>query len=137
MTASASRPKADMNVVISDVLKYGVMISAVLIGLGVAILFLHTPQALPSTTGQLLANDYGKPTLDLSQLLGGVAGANPIFIIQLGLIVLLATPVARVAASVLMFAAEKDRLYVAITLFVLVVLLFGLFVVGPIEAAAA
>ena len=45
--------------------------SAVLIGLGVAILFLNTPQAFPSTTGQLLADDYGKPTLDLTQLLGG------------------------------------------------------------------
>ena len=58
------------------------------------------------------------------------------YIIELGLIVLLATPVARVAASVLMYALQKDKMYVAITLFVLIVLLFGLFVVGPIEAAA-
>lgn len=136
MTASGVRPKADMNAVISDVLKYGVIISTVLVGLGVAILFLHAPGAFPSTTEQLVSSNYGKPTLDLSQLFGGLAAGDPIFIIQFGLIVLLATPVVRVAASVLMFAAEKDRLYVAITLFVLIALLFGLFVVGPIEAAA-
>ena len=35
-----------------------------------------------------------------------------------------------------MYAMEKDKMYVAITLFVLIVLLFGLFVIGPIEAAA-
>jgi len=125
-----------MNVVISDVLKYGVLASAILIGLGVVILFLNTPQSFPSSTSALLATNYGKPTLDLSQLLNGVASANPIYIIELGLIVLLATPVARVAVSVLLFAAEKDGLYVAITLFVLIVLLFGLFIIGPIEAAA-
>jgi uncharacterized membrane protein len=136
LTASGSRPKPDMNVVISDVLKYGVLASAILIGLGVVILFLNTPQSFPSTTSALLAMNYGKPTLDLSQLLSGVAGANPVYVIELGLIVLLATPVARVAASVLMYAMEKDKMYVAITLFVLIVLLFGLFVVGPIEAAA-
>ena len=136
MTTRRSRPNPDMNVVISDVLKYGVLASAIIIGLGVLILFLNTPQSFPSTTSELLAMNYGKPTLDLSQLLSGVASANPVYVIELGLIVLLATPVARVAASVLMYAMEKDKMYVAITLFVLIVLLFGLFVVGPIEAAA-
>ncbi len=136
MTTSASRHEPEMNVVISNVLKYGVLASAILIGLGIAILFLNTPPGFPSTTSQLLAANYGKPTLDPTQLLTGVVNANPVYIIELGLIVLLATPVARVAASVLMYAVEKDKMYVAITLFVLIVLLFGLFVIGPIEAAA-
>jgi uncharacterized membrane protein len=47
-------------------------------------------------------------------------------IIQLGLIVLILTPVARVALSAVAFAVERDRLYVALTLVVLVILLFGL-----------
>ena len=42
---------------------------------------------------------------------------------QLGLLTLLATPVARVAASVVGFALERDRLYTAITLAVLLILL--------------
>jgi len=128
--------KTDMNAVISDVLKYGVVVSTTLVVVGVAVLFLRAPQGFPATVQQLVSSDYGRPALDLSALFGGLSTGNPLFVIQLGLIVLLATPVARVAASIVMFAAEKDRLYVAITVFVLLVLLVGLFVVGPIEAGA-
>jgi uncharacterized membrane protein len=47
-------------------------------------------------------------------------------IIQLGLLLLIATPVARVAFAVVGFAMERDRLYVAISLTVLTVLLISL-----------
>jgi len=42
--------------------------------------------------------------------------------IQLGLLLLIATPVARVAFAVLAFALERDRLYVVVTLLVLAIL---------------
>ena len=42
---------------------------------------------------------------------------------QLGLIVLVATPIVRVAASLVGFALEGDRLYVGITAVVLAILL--------------
>ncbi len=48
-------------------------------------------------------------------------------IIQLGLLILIATPVARVALSVLVFALERDTDYVVVTLFVLGLLLYSLF----------
>jgi len=44
-------------------------------------------------------------------------------LIQLGLLLLIATPVARVAFSVVAFAVQRDRLYVVVTLIVLAVLL--------------
>ena len=47
-------------------------------------------------------------------------------IIQLGLLLLIATPVARVAFSIWGFAAERDRMYVLFTLIVLAVLLYSL-----------
>jgi uncharacterized membrane protein len=47
-------------------------------------------------------------------------------IIQLGLLLLIATPVARVAFSIWGFAAERDRMYAVFTLIVLTVLLFSL-----------
>lgn len=47
-------------------------------------------------------------------------------IVQLGLLFLIATPVARVAFSVLAFAFERDWLYVGIATFVLAVLLYSL-----------
>jgi len=47
-------------------------------------------------------------------------------IIELGLLVLIATPIARVAFSLLAFALEKDRVFVGITLIVLVILMYNL-----------
>jgi uncharacterized membrane protein len=47
---------------------------------------------------------------------------------QLGLVTLLATPIARVAASVVGFALEGDRLYAAITTAVLLILLTSILV---------
>src|SRR5690242_17452867 len=44
-------------------------------------------------------------------------------IIQLGLLLLVATPVVRVALSAVAFARQRDRLYFLLTLFVLAVLL--------------
>lgn len=46
-------------------------------------------------------------------------------IIQFGLLVLIATPVARVAFALVGFALERDRTYVAIAAFVLAVLLYS------------
>jgi uncharacterized membrane protein len=48
-------------------------------------------------------------------------------IIQLGLLLLIATPVARVALSIVGFAAERDRMYVGFAAIVLVILLYSLF----------
>jgi uncharacterized membrane protein len=47
-------------------------------------------------------------------------------IIQLGLLFLIATPVARVILSIWGFAAERDRMYIIFTVIVLVILIFSL-----------
>ena len=52
-------------------------------------------------------------------------------VIQLGVVILIATPIARVLLSLVAFALQRDRTYVVVTLIVLVVLLCGLFGVGP------
>ena len=57
-----------------------------------------------------------------------LAGGNGRTIITAGLLILIATPVARVAFSIFIFLKEKDRLYVAITSAVLAILLFSFFV---------
>lgn len=48
-------------------------------------------------------------------------------LIQLGLLLLVATPIARVAFSLFAFARQRDLLYVLVTAFVLGVLLYSLF----------
>jgi uncharacterized membrane protein len=135
MTAADS--KVRMNDVISDLLKYGVMASALIIAAGVVLTFAHLPASFPSSLQQLVSTNYGQPSGGLTGLVSGVVSGSPASVLQLGLIVLLATPVARVLASVILFAAEGDRKYVAITLFVLCVLIVSTFFIGPLEAAAS
>jgi uncharacterized membrane protein len=47
-------------------------------------------------------------------------------LIQLGLLLLIATPVARVAFAVVAFALQHDRIYIVVTLIVLGVLIYSL-----------
>jgi uncharacterized membrane protein len=47
-------------------------------------------------------------------------------VVQLGVLLLIATPIARVVFAAIGFAVERDRFYVAISLAVLAVLIFGL-----------
>ena len=70
----------------------------------------------------------GEPT-DLRRLSGIVKDALAFRargLIQLGLLLLIATPIARVAFSVAAFALQGDRLYVVVTLIVLAVLIYSL-----------
>jgi uncharacterized membrane protein len=53
--------------------------------------------------------------------------ADPTGIMQLGLLILIATPIARVIFSMIAFAIENDRMYVWFTMIVLGVLMYSLF----------
>jgi uncharacterized membrane protein len=71
---------------------------------------------------------HGEPS-DLRTIQGIVMFASTFHgrgLIQFGLLLLIATPVMRVAFTVLCFGLQKDRVYVAVTLIVLAVLLFSL-----------
>jgi uncharacterized membrane protein len=51
---------------------------------------------------------------------------NPSAVIQVGVLLLIATPIARVIFAVVGFALERDRLYMAVSLTVLAILLASL-----------
>ncbi len=113
-----------MERVIGGVLRVGVLLSAALILAGaVAHLARHAGDPLN------LHVFRGEPPA-----LRGVGGSSReslalegSSVIQLGLFVLMATPVARVAFSVFAFAAQRDRTYVLVTLAVLAILCFSFF----------
>jgi len=63
-------------------------------------------------------------------MLRGTARGDAGAIVELGILLLVATPICRVMFAVIAFAVERDRLYVAISLAVLAVLLFGMFRAG-------
>lgn len=60
-------------------------------------------------------------------IVGDIASFHSRGIIQLGLLILIATPVSRVTFSILMFLEHRDPLYVTITIFVLALLLYSMF----------
>ena len=62
----------------------------------------------------------------LRAILGAAAAGRAPGLIQLGLLILVATPVARVAFSVIAYVSERVWLYTAVTLVVLGILVYSL-----------
>ena len=122
------RDPNSMNRILGIVLKTGVVLSGVIIAIG-TILFL-TNHSLHNTSAYLAYNPvlipHGSFPVSLSSISSGLTSLDPSSIIQLGFLVLLATPVARVALSLFLFAAEKDRRFVYLTATVLAILLFSM-----------
>lgn len=111
--------------IISNVLRGGVLLSAAIIAAGVVLFYVRYFAAGASGSASIHV------PASLGQVGAGLAHGNPLAIITLGLLVLLATPVLRVAVSIVAFALERDRQYVIITLIVLVILLASFFYLGP------
>jgi uncharacterized membrane protein len=109
--------------VVSTVLIVGVGTSATLIAIG------FVGSLAVGWQGSLLGRGEATASAtDFAGMLDGLFALRPVAIAQAGLVVLIATPVVRVATSVAAFALEGDRLYAAITLAVLTILLVSLFV---------
>jgi uncharacterized membrane protein len=106
---------------IGRILVVGVSVSAALIAIGFA------TSLVVGWEGSLVRAPRGTlPLTDFGSMVDSLVVLRPIGIAQLGLVVLIATPVVRVAASCVAFLLEGDRLYAAITLTVLAILLGSL-----------
>jgi uncharacterized membrane protein len=124
------RDPESMSLVIGNVLRYGVLTSGLVTFIGV--LRLALTSSYSDISSMLVYNPDTIPhsifSFTLGGLLTGLASFDPYSLIELGVILLIATPVSRVSISVFLFAAEKDRLYVLITAVVLTLLLFSMLV---------
>lgn len=131
-----------MQGVLSKTLLYGVILSTVIIVIGLVYMAAtYSTGYQCDFTGASLSCilnynaaviPHGDYPNTLASIASGLVQLKPFAIIQLGVVVLLATPVFRVFASLVLFTIEKDRSFVLITLFVLLVLLFSFFVVPEI-----
>lgn len=107
--------------ILALVLLVGVGVSAVLVLSGFVTSF------AVGWTGSLLNEPVAESaTTDFSRLLERLGVLQPLALAQLGLLVLIGTPVFRVAVSIVGFAREHDRLYVALAALVLVLLAVSL-----------
>jgi uncharacterized membrane protein len=113
MTAPPSRPGSvtDLDHAIARILTIGTYVSVGLLAIGVALMALDgiSPLAAP-------------PTLDLSVLLSQIRSADPVGFLWLGLIVVIATPTARVAASLVGYLRDGERAMVFVSIAILVVI---------------
>lgn len=134
--ATARNLKADAKLgqaelIVSGVLRYGVLISMILTILGVALLVIEGSTGYGQTfdVSVILSHPEGQASLwphTLTGIMSGALAGRPYAVILLGLGLLIATPLLRVAISVFIFLIERDHTYVAITLFVLGVLIISI-----------
>ena len=112
-----------MDDIIGTLLRVGVALAALVVLVG-GILYLHRY----GNTFPDYRVFHGEPS-DLRSV-AGILRDVPVFrsrgIIQCGLLLLIATPVARVAFAVVAFALQRDRTYVTVTLIVLSLLFYSL-----------
>jgi uncharacterized membrane protein len=115
-----------MNTAITMLLRIGVLLSVGIIAIGMAITFLGHPDYFSSRPVMRMPSTIG-------EVIAGVHLGSGLAIMMAGLLVLIATPVARVALSIVIFVIARDRLYTAITVAVFVILMIA-FAVGRAAA---
>ncbi len=122
---------------IAQLLRAGVILSFVILTIGIAGVVVTGQtgyeQVRFEDVNSLVGYRAGHPPFPnaASDIITGLAAFKPYAIIALGLVVLIAIPVLRVAVSVIAFAWERDYLYVFITAFVLAMLILS-FVIGEV-----
>jgi len=109
--------------IVGNLLRIGVLLSAAVVLLG-AICFLLQHGGEPADYRVFHAQPPAYRSLPA--VVRAVRPSDCLAVIQLGLLLLIATPIARVAFSLAAFLLERDRVYVAATFVVLCVLLFSL-----------
>jgi uncharacterized membrane protein len=129
--AAAAHPDARVRRVervISTLLRAGVVASLFLVVFGSTLSFVHHPDynSAPSELRRLTSPGAGFPHT-LRDVWEGVKEFRGQAIVAVGLLVLIATPVLRVAVSIAGFVYERDWAFVAITALVLALLLLSFF----------
>jgi uncharacterized membrane protein len=105
------------------VLQLGVLVAAAVVVTGGATLLVQhgaAPADFHTFRGAT------EPLRDLASIARGARQLDSRAIVQLGLVLLIATPVARVALTFVAFLVRRDRLYAALSLVVLMLLIYGL-----------
>jgi uncharacterized membrane protein len=111
------------------VLRLGLGLALVILGGGVIAYLLENPG---STSSNVLSSNPILGYLSLGGLASGLASGSVGAVLTLGLIVLVATPIVRVASGLYYFRKGHERAMAGIAFTVLVLLLLGILVIGPL-----
>jgi uncharacterized membrane protein len=113
----------DVEQFIGNLLRVGVLVSATVTAIGGTVLLLQ--HGLSHADYRVFSSEPAQ-LRSVQGILVGAAHLQSHALVQLGVLLLIATPIVRVALSLVAFALQRDRLYVAVTAVVLAVLLFSL-----------
>ncbi len=113
---------------ISYLLRGGVVTSIVVVLVGLVLMFVHHPSYRHShkELRDLVQPDAVFPHT-LSEVAAGLREGRGQAVVCVGLLLLIATPILRVAVSILVFAGQRDWVFVLLTSFVLAVLVLSFF----------
>lgn len=117
---------------LAHLLRWGVATSFLIVALGLVLVMTTGQTGYQSVhlddLNSIIRYQPGLPEYpnSIDDVLIGVRALKPYALIALGLLILIAIPVLRVAVSVLAFLAERDWIYVAVTAFVLAMLVLSL-----------
>ena len=120
-----------MEIWISTVLRGGVLTAGAIIALGLALFLIQGPgPGDPASLAALRAQGSRSLAVHLSAIVGDALHGRATAVIQVGVLALIATPLCRVAMTIGLFLALRDRVFVLITTAVFAVLILGLVGVG-------
>ena len=111
------------------VLRLGLVVSAVILLAGLAAFLLEHPSEMLTN---LLSSNPIQQYLDPFQLARGLLAGHSQSLLTIGVVVLVLTPIFRVATGWYYFLQDGERAMAAVTFTVLVLLLLGLLVLGPL-----
>jgi uncharacterized membrane protein len=112
-----------LETVIGNLLRAGVLLAGGVVTIGALAYLAHNYSAHADF------HTFARESADLRSMQGIVGAAahlDSMAVIQFGLLLLIATPVARVVLAVIGFSLERDRLYMVVSSIVLAVLIFSL-----------
>ena len=119
------RAESDLRIemFLGHLLRLGVVLAALVVITGGFMYLKGVPSAIPDYK---VFHGQPRALTSVPLIIQGSADFQPLAIIQLGLILLIATPVARVFFSIIGFTMERDWLYIGVTIIVLALLLHSL-----------
>ncbi|RQO31980.1 hypothetical protein DBR32_04045 [Taibaiella sp. KBW10] len=116
--------KRDVQLLVGNTLRIGVWVSMGITLIGI-ILFLFQNSTKNFDTGMLVAAPL---KFSFSELVQGILHGEALSIIQLGVLVLLITPILRIVFALYGYWLEGNRLYIIISLVVLCIIASSLFI---------
>jgi uncharacterized membrane protein len=113
-----------LETIVGNLLRTGVIAAAVVVLAGAGVYLTHHGFAKPDYK---VFHGTSPDLRSIGGIVADVFSARGRGLIQFGVLMLIATPVLRVAFLLVGFALERDRLYVGVSFVVLVVLVYSIF----------